>query len=103
VAPYGEVAWVRNARAAGSVELRRADRREAYGIEPAADAEARDILVDYLELEPITRPFFAAGTDASGQRFQYDSVAHPVLRLQPVGPMVPLGSAEKGSDGTSSQ
>jgi deazaflavin-dependent oxidoreductase (nitroreductase family) len=35
VAPYGEVGWVRNARAAGQVEISRAGRSEALRIEEA--------------------------------------------------------------------
>src|SRR6476646_2815135 len=33
VAPYGERSWVKNARAAGSVELRRGRRQERVGVE----------------------------------------------------------------------
>ena len=35
VAPYGERNWVRNARAAGWVNLRRGRRRERLAVEPA--------------------------------------------------------------------
>jgi deazaflavin-dependent oxidoreductase (nitroreductase family) len=40
VAPYGEVNWVRNARAAGEVELTRARRTETLRIEEATAEQA---------------------------------------------------------------
>lgn len=87
VAPYGEVGWVRNARAAGRVWLQRGRRREECAIAEAAPAEAGPILQEYLHLEPITRPFFDAPPDAPVAAFEAESAKHPVLRLRPVRPM----------------
>lgn len=43
VAPYGEVAWVRNARAAGEIELTRARRTERFRIEEVPAQEAASV------------------------------------------------------------
>jgi deazaflavin-dependent oxidoreductase (nitroreductase family) len=43
VAPYGTVAWVHNARAAGPVSLRRGGRRGCFAVE-AVDAESAPVL-----------------------------------------------------------
>jgi deazaflavin-dependent oxidoreductase (nitroreductase family) len=40
VAPYGEVGWVCNARAAGKVEIRRAGRSETLSIEEVASDQS---------------------------------------------------------------
>ena len=65
VAPYGEVGWVRNARAAGEVELQRARRSETLRIEPVGPEQAAPVLREYLEQVPVVRPFFDVGPDAA--------------------------------------
>src|SRR5664279_2390077 len=49
VAPYGDVGWVRNARAAGEVQLSRAGRSERLRIEEVASDRAAPILQRYLK------------------------------------------------------
>ena len=83
VAPYGEVGWVRNARAAGRVKLGRRGRTQSYLLEPAAVGEASRVLKAYLALEPITRPFFAARADDPVDAFAAEVGRHPVFRLVP--------------------
>src|ERR1019366_7242104 len=58
VAPYGEVGWVRNARAAGEVEISRARRSQTMGIEEVASEQAAPVLKQYLKSVPVARPFF---------------------------------------------
>ena len=58
VAPYGAVAWVRNARAAGGVELRRGGHTGALRIEEASPELAAPVLRAYLRRVAVTRPFF---------------------------------------------
>src|SRR5579875_1042991 len=48
VAPYGEVAWVRNARAAGEVELRRGSTAERAQVREVSAGEAAPVLRSYL-------------------------------------------------------
>jgi hypothetical protein len=81
VGPYGEVAWVRNARVAGSVTLTRAGRSEQLAIKELAPAEAGPVLRRYLKVVPITRPYFDVGPDAPDEAFVTEAATHPVFRL----------------------
>jgi deazaflavin-dependent oxidoreductase (nitroreductase family) len=81
VAPYGEVVWVRNARAAGRVALGRGRRRETVAIVEAGPEEAAPVLKAYVRAIPITRPFFDAGPDADVAVFRAEAGRHPVFRV----------------------
>jgi deazaflavin-dependent oxidoreductase (nitroreductase family) len=81
VAPYGDRNWVKNARAAGRVELRRGRRRERLGVEELAPAEAVPVLREYYRLGRVTRPFFAVTLDSSAEQWLADAPRHPVFRL----------------------
>ena len=61
VAPYGEVSWVRNARAAGQVTLSRGRHSETVAIVELGPAESAPVLRRYVTEVPITRLFFDAG------------------------------------------
>lgn len=89
VAPYGEVSWVRNARAAGEVRLSRARRSETLRIEEVGPEQAAPILREYLQQVPIARPYFDVTPDSPLEEFAGEASRHPVFRL--VGPR--LGSA----------
>lgn len=65
VAPYGERAWVKNARVAGEVTRRRGRHRETVMVDEVAPITAAPILKQYLRETPITRRFFAVTPDAS--------------------------------------
>lgn len=81
VAPYGAVGWVKNARAAGAVELTRARRTERVRVEEVGPDEAAPVLREYLHGTPIVRPFFDAGPDAPLEAFATEASRHPVFRL----------------------
>ena len=81
VAPYGAVGWVKNARAAGAVELTRARRTERVRIEEVAPDEAAPVLREYVRDTPIVRPFFDAEPDAPLEAFAAEASRHPVFRL----------------------
>jgi len=81
VAPYGDRNWVRNARAAGVVELRRGRRRERLAVEELAPADAVPVLRRYYELGRVTRPFFRAGLDSTDEDWLAEAPSHPVFRL----------------------
>jgi deazaflavin-dependent oxidoreductase (nitroreductase family) len=81
VAPYGAVEWVKNARAAGAVELTRARRTERVRIEEVGPDESAPVLREYLRGTPIVRPFFEAGPDAPLDAFAAEASRHPVFRL----------------------
>jgi deazaflavin-dependent oxidoreductase (nitroreductase family) len=82
VAPYGDVSWVRNARAAGQVTLSRGRRSETVAIVELGPAEAAPVLKQYVTEIPITRPFFDAKPDSSLAAFVAEAHRHPVFRIQ---------------------
>ena len=81
VAPYGEVGWVRNARAAAEVEISRARRSETLRIEEVAPEQAAPVLKQYLESVAVVRPFFDVTPDSSLDEFVTEASRHPVFRL----------------------
>lgn len=81
VAPYGEVGWVRNARAAGEVEISRRGRSETLRIEEATPAQAAPVLGQYLKSVSVARPFFDVNTASSLEEFATEAPRHPVFRL----------------------
>jgi deazaflavin-dependent oxidoreductase (nitroreductase family) len=83
VAPYGEVAWVRNARAAGEVELSRAGRTERLRIEQVPPDEAAPVLKEYLKRVSVVWPFFGVKHSASLEAIAAEAPHHPVFRLIP--------------------
>ena len=83
VAPYGDRNWVRNARAAGWVELRRGRARERLAVEELSPEEAVPVLRRYYELGRVTRPFFDVRLDSSHEEWLAEAARHPVFRLRP--------------------
>jgi len=81
VAPYGERPWVRNARAAGSVELARALRTERVPVEEVDAQTAAPVLREYLRKTPITKPFFDASADSPLEAFAAEAQHHPVFKI----------------------
>jgi deazaflavin-dependent oxidoreductase (nitroreductase family) len=82
VAPYGERNWVRNARAAGVVELRRGRLRERVSVEEVVGAgERAPVLRAYLERNRSTADLFDAGRGAPVAEFAAEADRHPVFRL----------------------
>jgi deazaflavin-dependent oxidoreductase (nitroreductase family) len=81
VAPYGEREWVKNARAAGEVELTRARRTTRYRIEELGPEEAAPVLREYLRTTPIVKTYFTAAPDAALEEFAAEAGDHPVFRL----------------------
>jgi len=81
VAPYGEVGWVKNARAAGRVALRRGRRTEEFRVVELEPPERAPILQRYVREVPITRPFFDAAPEAALDAFSAEATGHPVFEL----------------------
>lgn len=81
VAPYGEVGWVKNARAAGEVTLSRGSRSARYGIQPANATDAGRILKHYVKIAPVVLPYFDAGLTSSEEEFAREADRHPVFKL----------------------
>jgi len=81
VAPYGERNWVKNARAAGVVELRRGRRQERVSVEEVPASERAPVLRAYLERNPSTADLFDAARGAPAAEFAAEAGRHPVFRL----------------------
>jgi len=81
VAPYGDVAWVRNARAAGRVTLTRGRQAEGVSIRELSAVDAAPVLRRYVTRVPITRPYFDASPDSPLSAFEAEAPRHPVFVL----------------------
>jgi deazaflavin-dependent oxidoreductase (nitroreductase family) len=83
VAPYGDRSWVKNARAAGWVELRRGKRQERLEVEELSPEDAVPVLRRYYELGRVTRPFFDVSLDSPHGAWLAEAPRHPVFRVRP--------------------
>jgi deazaflavin-dependent oxidoreductase (nitroreductase family) len=81
VAPYGEVAWVRNLRAAGRATLSRGGRTEAIAVREITAAEAAPVLKWYVTRVPITRPYFDVRPESDLAAFRAEAPRHPVFAI----------------------
>jgi deazaflavin-dependent oxidoreductase (nitroreductase family) len=81
VAPYGPGDWVRNARAAGVVELARARKTERVRVEEVGPEEAAPVLREYLRHTPLVKPYFDATRDSPLEAFAAEAARHPVFRV----------------------
>ena len=82
VAPYGEVGWVRNARAAEQVTLTRGRRLETVRIQELSAEDAAPVLKTYLGQVPVVRPFFDVTPKSDLRDFVAEASRHPVFRIQ---------------------
>jgi deazaflavin-dependent oxidoreductase (nitroreductase family) len=81
VAPYGPVAWVLNARAAGLVTLRRRRDIGMYSVRELSPQEAGPVLKKYLAIASATRPYFIATKTSPVDEFVAEAGKHPVFAL----------------------
>jgi deazaflavin-dependent oxidoreductase (nitroreductase family) len=82
VAPYGEVSWVKNARAAGELTLTRGGKSETLTFTELGPEESAPILKRYLQREAITRPYFDVRPDSPLDDFAKEADRHPVFLLR---------------------
>ena len=82
VAPYGDRNWVKNARAAAWVELRRGRWRQRFAVSELAPADAVPVLRRYYELGRVTRPFFQVSLQSSSDEWLAEAPSHPVFLLR---------------------
>ena len=81
VSPFGEVNWVKNARADGEVRLLRSGHTETLKIQELGPEESAPILKTYISLEGIVRPYFTAQPDSPLEVFEVEAPRHPVFLL----------------------
>jgi hypothetical protein len=84
VAPYGERNWVRNARAAGWVELRRGRTVERLAVSELASKDAVPVLREYYRRGRVTHSFFDVSLESSAEEWLAEAPRHPVFELEPV-------------------
>jgi len=83
VAPFGEVSWVRNARAAGRVELGRGDDARSYEVDELDPDQAVPILREYLSM-PTARyvqEYFEVTQSSTDDAIAAEAPRHPVFAL----------------------
>jgi deazaflavin-dependent oxidoreductase (nitroreductase family) len=83
VAPYGDRNWVKNARAAGWVELRRGRRRERLTVEELAPDDAVPVLREYYRQGRVTHSFFDVDLESTHEAWLAEAPRHPVFHLVP--------------------
>jgi len=83
VAPYGEVSWVRNARAAGRVTLSRGRHQETVGCHQVGPEESAPVLRAYRRRVRVVRPFFDVSPDSPLEAFTAEAARHPVFLIEP--------------------
>ena len=81
VAPYGDRNWVRNARAAGWVELRRGRRNERLSVSELDADAAVPVLREYYRLSRVTRRFFTVTLASANDEWLAEASRHPVFEL----------------------
>ena len=84
VAPFGEVSWVRNARAAGRVELGRGDDAHSYAIDELDPGKAAPVLREYLSM-PTARyvqEYFEITPTSTDEAIAAEAPRHPVFALR---------------------
>jgi deazaflavin-dependent oxidoreductase (nitroreductase family) len=81
VSPYGEVAWVRNLRAAGKATLSRCGRTESVAVREVKPEEAAPVLKWYVTRVPITRPYFDVKPESDLAAFRAEAPRHPVFAI----------------------
>ena len=83
IAPYGDVGWVRNARAAGEVTLSRRKHRETVKIREVGPEQSAPVLRTYLRQVRPVRPFFDATPNSPVEAFAAEAAQHPVFFIEP--------------------
>ena len=81
LAPYGEVAWVRNLRAAARATLSRGRRVEEISVREIGADDAAPVLRMYVRRVPITRAYFDAGPESDLDAFRAEALRHPVFTV----------------------
>ena len=86
VSPFGNVGWVRNARATGRVELQRGDDHRTFHARELDTAEAVPILRRYLSTPArfFVRRYVDVTARSPDDAIAAEAPRHPVFELTPV-------------------
>ena len=86
VAPFGEVGWVRNVRAAGQVTLTRGKLSETLAATEVEPGDAVPVLRRYLAMKPAGRfvkAYFDVDPSSPDEAIAAEAPRHPVFALTP--------------------
>lgn len=85
VSPFGEVAWVRNARATGHIVLQRGEEHGAYTVRELDADEAVPVLRAYLRTPArfFVRRHVAVSARSTDEAVAAEAGRHPVFELVP--------------------
>lgn len=82
VGPRGRAQWVRNAEAAGRIELIRGAVQRQFAVKPVTAAEKTEILKAYLEkFRPIVQRYFPVPAGSPASAFAEYTERYPVFEL----------------------
>jgi deazaflavin-dependent oxidoreductase (nitroreductase family) len=83
VSPYGEVNWVKNARASGQVKLSRGGVSSRWRAEEVRGLETVPAIRHYIASVPVTAAYWEIDPDSPDAAVSAASEQHPVFRLSP--------------------
>ena len=84
VAPRGETQWVRNARVAGAIRLKKGRMRQEYQIRVLDDLEKPELLKEYLDRYKTTvQRYFPVSAGSNREVFAGIAANYPVFELIP--------------------
>lgn len=81
VAPYGEVQWVRNLRAASTATLTRSRHSETIAVSELPAQEAAPVLKQYLLNGAWVGAYFDATKNSPLTAFELEAARHPVFHI----------------------
>ncbi len=82
VAPYGEVNWVRNLRAARKATLQRGSHVQSYDAAEVSPTDAILVIREYIRSVPVTKDYWNASADSTDDEVLEDARTHPVFQLR---------------------
>jgi len=86
VAPRGDTNWVRNARAAGRVTLRKGHQSDDFAVREVGPAERPELLKAYLDRFALTvQRYFPIPRGSPASEFAPIAERYPVFELTPAG------------------
>lgn len=84
VAPRGRAQWVRNAEAAGQVNLKKGSSRRRFRLRPVPDADKGPVLRAYLDrYRLVVQRYFAVPAGSPAEAFVQIAGRYPVFELLP--------------------
>ena len=91
IAPRGDTQWVRNARAAGIVTLKKGSRSEVVQVREIPDEEKGELLKAYLDrFKTTVQRYFSVPAGSPADLFARVGAQYPVFELLPPSDRLPM-------------